>query len=66
LLFIEKVMIEEIRDLLQNFIAPQLEGIKGDIRTLDAKFEAMIGALDAKIDTKIGALDTKIDTKIGA
>ena len=25
-------MIEEIRELFQNFIAPQLEAIKGDIK----------------------------------
>ena len=33
-------MIEEIRELFQNFIAPQLEGIRGDIRSLDVKVES--------------------------
>ena len=36
-------MIDEIKELLQSFLAPQLEGIRGDIRALDAK-------LDAKMD----------------
>lgn len=53
-------MLEDIKELFQAFIAPQLEGIKGDIRALDTKIETKIGALD----TKIGALDTKIDTKV--
>ena len=55
-------MIEEIRDLFQNFIAPQLESIKGDIKALDAKLTATRDALD----TKIGALDTKIDFRAEA
>ena len=44
-------MLEDIKELFQAFIAPQLEGIKGDIR-----------ALDTKIDTKIGAVDTKMES----
>lgn len=43
-------MIEEIRELFQNFIAPQLEGIKGDICALDARFGAMLQTVEAKID----------------
>ena len=49
-------MIEEIRELFQNFIAPQLESIKGEIKGLDSK----IGALDSKIVN----LDKKIDWMI--
>ena len=33
-------MIEEIKELFQSFIAPQLVGIKGDIRALDSKLES--------------------------
>jgi hypothetical protein len=33
-------MIEEIRELFQNLVAPQLEGIKGDIRAIDSKLES--------------------------
>jgi hypothetical protein len=47
----EKQMLDDIKELFQAFIAPQLEGIKGDIR-----------ALDMKIDTKIDSLDTKIES----
>jgi hypothetical protein len=65
----DRTMLEDIKELFQAFIAPQLEGIKGDIRALDMKIDAKVGGLDTKLDTKIGALDTKIgalDTKIGA
>jgi hypothetical protein len=34
-----KKMIEEIKELLQSFLAPQLEAIRGDIRALDAKVD---------------------------
>ena len=47
-------MIEQIKELFQNLIAPQLEGIKGDIRALDAKFgtvEAKIDGVDAKVES---------------
>ena len=49
-------MIEEIRELFQNLIAPQLESIKGDIKALDVKIDTKTDALDAKI----GALDVTI------
>ena len=51
-------MIEEIKELFQSFIAPQLEGIKGDIRALAAKLDAKIDGVDAKI----GALDVRVES----
>jgi hypothetical protein len=54
----EKQMLEDIKELFQAFIAPQLEGIKGDIGALDIKLDAKIETLD----TKIGSLDTKIES----
>jgi hypothetical protein len=33
--------------MLQSFIAPQLEGIRGDIRSLDTK----IDAIDTKVES---------------
>jgi hypothetical protein len=57
-------MIEEIRELFQNFIAPQLEGLKGDIRALDAKFEAKIDTLDAKLDSLDGKFLAKLETVV--
>ena len=39
-----------------------LELVRKDIKTLDAKIDTSIAALDTKIDTSTAALDTKIDT----
>ena len=50
-------MIEEIKQLFQDFIALQLEAIRGDIRALNSR----IDALDMKFDARINALDMKID-----
>ena len=51
-------MIGEIEELFQSFIAPQLEGIKGDIRVLDSKLESKIDG----VETKIGSLDVKVES----
>src|SRR5712691_2731542 len=54
----ETEMIEETKELFQSFIAPQLEGIKRDIRALDSKLDAKIDGVEAKI----GSLDVKIES----
>ncbi len=51
-------MIEQIRELFQTLIAPQLEGIKGDIRALDAKFDAKFETVRIKID----GVDSKVES----
>jgi hypothetical protein len=50
----ENSMLNEFRELFQTFILPQFEGLKGDMRALEAK----IGALDSKI----GSIDTKVES----
>ena len=55
----EKNMIEDIRELFQTLLLPQLEGIKGEITGL----QATIGALHLKIDSKTDLLDAKMDSK---
>jgi hypothetical protein len=59
----EKQMIDEIKEMLQSFIAPQLEGIRGDIRALDTKIDARLEAVDAKFIAVMAKIDT-IDTKV--
>ena len=44
-------MLEDIKELFQSFIAPALEGIRGDIRALDAKSDARFNTLDTKIES---------------
>ena len=53
----EKQMLDDVKELFQAFIAPQLEGIKGYIRALDTK----ITALDQKIDMTRDSLEGKIE-----
>jgi len=50
----EQQVIEQIRELIQTLIAPQFEGIKGDISALAADIRA--------VDAKVGALDTKVES----
>jgi len=42
-------MPEDIKELFQSFIAPQLEGIRGDIRAIDVKVESFRRELLAEI-----------------
>jgi hypothetical protein len=39
-LAMENPMLDDIKEMLQSFIAPQLEGIRGDLRALDSKIDA--------------------------
>jgi hypothetical protein len=75
-----QVMLDEIKEFFQSFLAPQLEGIRGDIRALDSKLEANTLMLDAKIasvDTKVESyrrellpelrrVEEKVDTRLGS
>lgn len=47
----DKAVLEDIKELFQSFIAPQLEGIQGDIRALDTKLDAKFETLDTKIES---------------
>ena len=51
-------MIEQVRELFQTLIAPQLEGIKGEILALDAKFDAKFETVRIKID----GVDSKVES----
>jgi len=51
-------MLDESKEFFQSFLAPQLEGIRGDIRALDSKLDANIMMLDARI----AAVDTKVES----
>jgi hypothetical protein len=71
-------MIEEIRDLFQNLIAPQLEGIRGDIRALDAKIQSVdskcefrrellaeIRRVEEGLSSDFVRLEQKVDLQLG-
>ncbi len=50
-------MIEEINELFQPFFAPALDGMRADIRALDAKLDGKI----ERVDLSLGALTEKMD-----
>jgi len=59
---------DQIKKAFQDLIAPELHGIRGDLRLLDQKLEgvdarltARIDGVDARLTAKIDALDEKID-----
>jgi hypothetical protein len=61
----EKQMLNDIKEMLQSFIAPRLEGIRGDIRSLDAKIDAIDAKSEARfiaVLAKIDAIDTKVES----
>jgi hypothetical protein len=53
----ENQMMEQIKELFETVIAPRLEGIKGDIRALDSKFDAKFETVRIKID----GVDSKVE-----
>jgi hypothetical protein len=58
-------MIEEIRELFQTILVPQLEGIKGELKAVNTRIDALETKLDARIETldaKIGGIDTKVES----
>ena len=64
-------MIEQIRELFQNFIAPQLESIRGDIRTVDVKVDSLrrellseIRRVEEVLSADYIRLEQKVDLKL--
>lgn len=64
-------MIEEIREMFQNFIAPQLEGIRGDIRAVDVKVDSFrrellteIRRVEEVLSGDFVRLEQKVDLKL--
>jgi hypothetical protein len=68
--------LEEIKEFFQSFLAPLLEGIRGDIRAIDAKIggvDAKIGVVDAKLESyrrelvaEVRRVEEKMDVRLGA
>ena len=61
---------EQVKQALQDVVAPELKGLQIEIRRLDEKIDSGLKRLDEKIDSKhdellseIRRLDEKIDSK---
>jgi hypothetical protein len=73
-------MIEQMRELFQHFIAPQLESIRGDVRAVDVKVdtlrrellseihrvEEVLSADYLRLEQKVDLKLENFDTKLGA
>jgi len=64
-------MIEQMRELFQNFIAPQLESIRGDIRAVDVKVDGLrrellseIRRVEEVLSDDYLRLEQKVDLKL--
>ena len=58
-------MIDDIRELFQNLIAPRLEGIQGELKAVNTRIDALESKFDGKFDalsTSIGFLDGKLES----
>ncbi len=54
-------MIDDTRKLLQDFVTPEFQSLKAELKSVDAKSKLRDGALSQKIDLKFDLLIEKID-----
>jgi hypothetical protein len=59
-------VVQSVRQLLQDFIAPELRELKSDIKQVDSKIDSVSNGLMAKIDSETGGLTAKIDSEAGS
>jgi hypothetical protein len=55
-------VVQSVRQLLQDFIAPELRELKGDVKQLDAKIDHESKSLKAKLDSDFKRLEEKMDS----
>jgi len=58
---------EEVKQALQDIVAPELKALQVEIRRLDEKIDSLDGKLSTRMDSldyKIGALDEKLTTRM--
>jgi hypothetical protein len=53
-------VVQSVRQLLQDFIAPELRELKSDVKQVDAKIDSKTNSLEAKIDSTTSNLEAKI------
>ena len=55
-------VVQSVRQLLQDFIAPELRGLKSDVKQVDAKIDLESKNLRAKMDSDFRRLEDKMDS----
>jgi hypothetical protein len=58
-------VVQSVRQLLQDFIAPELRDLKSDLKQVDAKIDSESSSLKAKIDSETKRLEDKIVSEVG-
>jgi hypothetical protein len=53
-------VVQSVRQLLQDFIAPELREINSDVKRLDSKIDSETSRLEDKIDSRSHELSTDI------
>jgi len=57
---------DQVKQAIQDILAPELQALKGEIRRVDERINALDAKIDARfreMEAKIVALDTKFETK---
>jgi hypothetical protein len=58
-------VVQSVRQLLQDFIAPELRELKSDVKQVDGKIDSESSSLKAKIDSETKRLEDKIVSEVG-
>ncbi len=58
-------VVQSVRQLLQDFIAPELRELKSDVKQVDSKVDSKTSSLEAKIDAETKRLEDKIVSEVG-
>jgi hypothetical protein len=56
-------VVQSVRQLLQDFIAPELRELKSDIKRIDSKIDGDTTRLDDKVTSEAKRLENKIDSE---
>jgi hypothetical protein len=55
-------VVQSVRQLLQDFIAPELRELKGDVSRLESKMDSGLAQLESKMDSGLAQLESKMDS----
>ncbi|HZW92669.1 MAG TPA: hypothetical protein VFF64_06820 [Candidatus Eremiobacteraceae bacterium] len=58
-------VVQSVRQLLQDFIAPELRELKSDVKQVDSKVDSKTSSLEDKIDAETKRLEDKIVSEVG-
>lgn len=58
---------DQVKQALQDFLAPELQALKAEIRRLDEKIDSLRSEMDARfsaLEGKMGAMFSSLDEKV--